>query len=394
MIQNDRKVLFVHDGPLYTDKDSGKLYGVHYDDKLIDRYFFFGSNVTFLMRLEYLPPDSIDGYTHLKSKNFSFVQIPYFKSIRTYFKNKRNAIRIIKNTVLNNDIIIVRLPSAAGIIAYKYAKAFHKPVFIELVACVFDALWNYDWRGKLMAYCKMYQYKRLIRHAQHTLYVTNKFLQSRYPTNGKYVACSDVEINIMDSLSFDKRLDRIKRSNKPYVLGTVSALNVPYKGQKDVIKAIGMLKREGILFIYKLVGQGNSSFLKNKAKQYDVEELVEIIGPLPHDQIFEFFETIDIYIQPSKQEGLPRALIEALSKACPSLGSKIAGIPELLGGDCVFRSGDVKQIVQKLKGIDKTWMKKQASINFETSQHYRKEELDKKRNNFYTEFLRDWNLSE
>jgi glycosyltransferase involved in cell wall biosynthesis len=388
----DRKVLFVHDGPLYRDDLSGKLYGVHYDDKLIERYLFFGRHVTFLMRQEELPSGEVHGYTPLMSKNFLFIQIPNFKSFKNYFKNRKDAIEIIKNSVLNSDIIIVRLPSAAGIIAYKYAKVYCKPVHIELVACVYDALWNYDWRGKLMAYYKLFQYKRLIRDSKHTLYVTRKFLQSRYPTNGKSLACSDVELGSMSPEILEWRLGRIALTAKPYILGTIAALNVPYKGQKDVIKAIGILKKEGILFKYKLVGQGCSSFLIARAKEYDVEDLIEIIGPLPHDQIFDFLDTIDVYIQPSKQEGLPRALVEALSRACPSLGATTAGIPELIKSECIFRAGNVKQIVDKLKEVDKSWMHKHAHVNFVTAQEYRIEELAKRRRNFYAQFLNDWNL--
>ncbi len=39
-----------------------------------------------------------------------------------------------------------------------------------------------------------------------------------------------------------------------------------------------------------------------------LENQIKLLGPLSHDEIFEWLDSIDIYIQPSLLEGLPRAL--------------------------------------------------------------------------------------
>ncbi len=78
------------------------------------------------------------------------------------------------------------------------------------------------------------------------------------------------------------------------------------------------------------------------------------------------------YIQPSKQEGLPRALIEAMNKACPALGARTAGIPELLSEECIFKPGSVSQIVEIIKLIDQQWLIREAGMNFEASKDYLK----------------------
>ena len=91
---------------------------------------------------------------------------------------------------------------------------------------------------------------------------------------------------------------------------------------------------------------------------------------MPHEKIFDYLDNIDIYIQPSKQEGLPRAFIEAMSRGCPSLGSKVGGIPELLNSDCVFHKGSVHEICELLKTLDTKRMLKEAKTNFEKSKEY------------------------
>lgn len=388
-----RKVLFVHDGPMYFEQTKKKYYGVHYDDKLIKRHLYLGDQVTFLMRLAEVLPEQANKLSPILEPKFSFIEIPNFKSISTYFSNKNKAKEIIEKAVEYHDLLVIRLPSAAGAIAFKKALELKKPVLVEFVACVFDALWNYDWRGKLLAHYKLRKYQKLMLLAGHTIYVTNRFLQSRYPTIGKYIGCSDVEIEPIDQNVLQIRLEKIRKQSEPLVLCTVAALDVPYKGQADVIKAIGRLKQEGILYKYKLIGQGNPDQLQETIVKNNVEDLVEIIGTLPHHKVFDFLETIDVYIQPSKVEGLPRALAEALSKGCPSLGSAVGGIPELISEECLFKPGSVQEIVQKLKKIDTLWLLEQASLNFETAKEYQKNILEKRRKAFYQVFLQERGLS-
>lgn len=388
----NRKVLFVHDGPMYHEKTTNQYFGVHYDDKIVRRYVLLGDRVTFLMRLAEVSPERAKQLSPILEPKFSFIEIPNFKSIRTYFSNKKKAKSKIEEAVKTHDLLVIRLPSAAGTIAFKKAQELNKPVLVEFVACVFDALWNYDWRGKLLAHFKLRKYQKLMLQASHTIYVTNQFLQSRYPTKGKAIGCSDVEIAHIDRDVLQRRLEKIRRQKDLLTLCTVAALDVPYKGQADVIKAIGQLKKEGILFKYKLIGQGNPAQLEKAIEKYNVKDLVEIIGPLPHNKVFDFLETIDIYIQPSKVEGLPRALAEAMSKACPSLGSAVGGIPELISEECTFKPGSVEEIIRKLKRVDTPWLLEQAGLNFQTAKEYQKEVLEERRKAFYQEFLQDWEL--
>ena len=231
-----------------------------------------------------------------------------------------------------------------------------------------------------------------MRDVTHTVYVTNEFLQGRYPTNGKSVSISNVVLDDFNTSTLEERLTKIASTDQPLVLATIAALDVPYKGQDDVIKAIGILKKRDLFFKYKLVGQGDASYLKKLIKKYDVEDLVTIVGPLAHDEIFNFIDSIDVYIQPSKQEGLPRALIESMSRACPALGARTAGIPELIDEDCIFKPGSVAQIVTKLSAIDSQWLKANAKANFEMADHYRRDKLELRRSGFYNEFLKDYSL--
>lgn len=384
-----KKVLFVHDGPILGNKDQTVFYGVHYNDEIIERYSYFGSTVSFLMRYQEIEDAEAIRYSKITHPSFNFIDLPNFKSIKTYYK-KANSIAIIKKAVDDHDVIILRLPSAAGAIAFDYAKSINKPILIEMVACVYDALWNYDWRGKLLANYKLKKYQEILKNASHVLYVTSEFLQKRYPTKGKSIGCSDVVLKDIDTTVLKKRLLKIENLQEPLVLGTVAAIDVPYKGQADVINLIAKSNKKKLH--YKIVGQGSPRKLQNLVNQNQLQNEVQILGSLSHDQVFEFIDAIDLYIQPSKQEGLPRAVIEAMSRACPVIGSNIAGIPELINKAALFEAGNLDEINKKLLQIDKNTLRQWAVENFNKAAAFKRETLDVKRKHFYEQFKHDFNL--
>lgn len=383
------KVLFVHDGPMYVNSE-GEIFGIHYNDKVKNRYLQLGDEVTFCMRSEDIINSDVEKYSKISPYKFRFIPFPNFKSIKRYFIDKPKAKKIINKAVQEHDILVARMPSASAIIAIKAARKLGKPYLVEMVACTYDAYWNYNWKGKLIAHYKLWKTQRVIKDCPYVIYVTKYFLQKRYPTFGFEIGCSDVELNTLSDVILQNRIDKINKDKKsPLTIATVGALDVPYKGQADVIVALSILKKKGFLFNYKLVGQGDTNYLKEIIEIYEMNDQVEIIGALPFDKVFKFLEEIDIYIQPSKQEGLPRALIEAMSLACPSLGARTAGIPELLSSDCVFDAGNISQICDKLINFTKEKMIKEANNNFDTTKEYELSKLEKRRNDFYDKFLNE-----
>lgn len=384
-----KKVLFVHDGPMGIYEN--QAYGIPYKTSLVERYSFFGKKVSFLMRSEALNQNDLQKYSKIEYPDFNFISIPNFKSLKTKHKTGE-AKAIIHKAVKEHDVLVLRFPSAAAVIAFKEAKKLRKPVLVEFVACVYDALWNYDWRGKILAQYKFKQYQKLMQGVTHTVYVTNKFLQSRYPSPGKSIGCSDVELQKVDDTILKSRLEHIKTHKEPSKLATIAAIDVAYKAQADVIKAIATLKKKGILFEYDIIGQGNPYMLQNLIDKLKLNDLVHLKGSIPHDQIFEVLKEIDIYIQPSLVEGLPRAVVEAMSVGCPVIGSDAGGIPELITPECLYPKGNIEALSDLLAKVNQEFLSRNAKLNFEKAGEYEKKTLDSKRKEFYYQFKKDFNL--
>lgn len=225
------------------------------------------------------------------------------------------------------------------------------------------------------------------------MYVTEFFLQNRYPCNGKIEHASNVCIEKVPESILRERIAKIERYSKGCQLNiaTVAAVNVRYKGQEYVIRAIAKLNNElGFNYHYYMVGGGDNSFLKSVVTLCDVDKYVHFMGPLPHDKVTEILDKMDIYIQPSKQEGLPRALIEAMSRGLPSIGTRVAGIPELLNDEFLVKKGSVTEIVHALATqMTPDSMITQSQQNFIKASKYTLDIINARRQHFFDEFIRE-----
>lgn len=297
---------------------------------------------------------------------------------------------IIQNAVKRADACIVHVFSMHCGEVIKAARKFGKPVCNVVVGCPWQAYWNYNILGKFLAPVNYLKLRSLQKNATHSIYVTNSFLQHRYPTKGLSTNCSNVQVNAGVESALKRRIGRIDTYSKDITLkiGTVAAIDVPYKGQKYVFMALARLLKLGIdRFEYHLAGAGDNSRLKEIAHDLAISDKIIFHGAIPHEHITEFFDEMDIYIQPSKQEGLPRALIEAMSRGCLCIGSNISGIPELLKSEYLFPKANSKKLAQILLGINTEKLIEQAHVNFKEAKKYNSDIINKRRNDFLSIFL-------
>lgn len=293
----------------------------------------------------------------------------------------------LENAMRDCDLVVGRCPSIAAYKAFDVAKRLKKPYFAESMGCAWDAYWNHGIVGKLIAPYMFIKMKSVVRNADYALYVTNEFLQKRYPCRCESVSASNVLIERIDENALSQRLERIKQSDMSKItLMTTAAVNVKYKGQQYVIRAIPKLNAMGIKVKYVLVGEGDNTYLKQEAEKYGVLDQVEFRGRVGLEEVFGILDTVDIYIQPSLQEGLPRSVIEAMSRACPVIGAKTAGIPELIDDEFVVRRKSVSDIVECVRayvGMPKDERFLISERNFEEAKKYEAKKLNARRESYY-----------
>lgn len=397
------KLLFVHETKIKEDKNGTLYTDGSYNQEVWNRYLSITSNLSIIARKGlciYEVDDAEKRFNYFDKERINFIEVPNFTSSIIEYLDIRKRIKsnnIIKDAVLKSECIIARLPSTYGNVAIKFARKFNKPYLVEVVGCPWDALWNHSSKGKILAFPSWIAMKKSLINAPYAIYVTSEFLQKRYPTKGKSINCSDIVLTKFNDKVLEARLDKIcniKQNNK-MVIGTTAAVNVRYKGQQYVIQALGKLKKQGITnFEYQIVGGGDQAYLKSIVERCDVIEQVKFLGATPHDKVVQWLDNIDLYIQPSMQEGLPRALIEALSRGLPSIGSDAGGIPELVSPEFVFKRKDVNDLEDIIKKMTKDTMLNEAKKNFEKAKEFDRALLDMKRNDFYRKFINKYNIDE
>ena len=390
------KLLFVHSGAKIKEDKEGNLYiDGAYSKKVFQRYLKLTDELTVIFRKDkkiYDKKYAQKNFEPFDSKKIKFIEYKdRNSSIRTFFSIKliKENKKIIKDQVEINDKIIIRLPSPAGYETAKCAKKYGKEYLVEVVGCIWDALWNYGIKGKLLAINYFLKMRKSVKNAKYAIYVTHEFLQKRYPNKNINIACSDVVIQNMNKEDLIRRENKIQSVNiKELSFATVGAIDVKYKGQKYVLKAIYKLKKEGYNINYYIVGGGNSTYLQNIAKKLNILDNVKFTGSIKHNEVFDILNKTDIYIQPSLLEGLSRAVIEAMSKACLVIVSRVGGNTELIKDkNYTFRKKDVRQLVNIVKKISKEKMREQSIKNFENAKEYLEENLEKKREKILNEFV-------
>ena len=380
---------FFHDTKLKYDEKTKMYYTSGGLNKAyLSKYLEYFDNVTLITREEKLNEEDRSKVGVCSAENIFFHPIRAF-NFKDFLFGRYN--KIIKKEIEESDFSIIRLPSFIGIIAMHYVIKLQKNHMVEMVACPFDALWNYgNIKGKLVAPIMYIITKHYVKKAKNVIYVSNEFLQSRYPNKNNNIGCSDVNLLYIDDKILEKRLNKIKNKNENdiYKLGLIGSLNVKYKGHKTAIKAISKLKNKNIELHF--LGTGNKSKWVKLAQKYNVEKQVFFDGALPSGQpVYDWMDELDLFLIPSFTEGMPRALIEVFSRACPALGTKVGGIVELLPDEFTIKKNDYNQLVSLINKViyNKEILINMAERNYKKSLEFKAERLHDKKKKFINDII-------
>jgi len=112
------------------------------------------------------------------------------------------------------------------------------------------------------------------------------------------------------------------------VIGSVGWLT-PVKGHRVLLEAVALLRRTWPRLCVVIVGDGPlREELKRIASARGLAGAVRLLGT--RADIPECLAGMDLYVQPSLNEGMGRALVEAMAAGRPVVASRVGGIPSLI----------------------------------------------------------------
>jgi glycosyltransferase involved in cell wall biosynthesis len=107
------------------------------------------------------------------------------------------------------------------------------------------------------------------------------------------------------------------------------------KGIDDLLLALARLRDQGTPATLEIVGEGpDRAELEALARKLGLSERVRFSGFIPHGpRLVSALDGADVFVLPSRSEGLPHSLVEAMARALPVVATAIGGIPAFLHGD-------------------------------------------------------------
>jgi glycosyltransferase involved in cell wall biosynthesis len=126
------------------------------------------------------------------------------------------------------------------------------------------------------------------------------------------------------------------------------------KGLHELVEAQSRL--DDLTRLY-LVGRGTlESDLQARVHGLGIEDSVEFVGPIPHNEVHRYFAAADIFCLPSHHEGFPVVNMEAMACGCAVVSTRIDSIEEqLTDGEnaLLVEPGDVDALTEALRQLAK-----------------------------------------
>lgn len=182
----------------------------------------------------------------------------------------------------------------------------------------------------------------------------------------------------------DELISEISAEKDSVILLGVGELS-DRKNHSVSIKALSGTKNKNVHLVIAGTGEKREEFL-SLAKQHGVSDRVHLLGF--RTDIAELLKSADIFLFPSIQEGLPVALMEAMSSGLPVVCSEIRGNVDLIDETCgiLCNAADAEAFASAVERlIDNPGMRKTMAENaLERSKNYDIKIIEKHMKDIYS----------
>lgn len=319
----------------------------------------------------------------------SFAAIPYYIGPLQYLLRSLQVKSAAQQAVRPEDAIILRVGSTIASCIEPKLRATSHPYAVEVVCDPYDVFAPGSIKHPLRPFLRWWSPRKLRRQcagACAAAYVTKNALQNRYPPAKEAFSTNYSSVDLPNE-AFVSVPRLPKQESKIFTIITVGTLAQLYKAPDVLIDAVANCIHKGLKLKLILVGDGkHRQELEARAEKLGLEDVVNFRGQLSTaKKVRVELDQADLFILPSKTEGLPRAMLEAMARALPCIGSTVGGIPELLPPEDMVPPGDVDALARKIWEVvtNPERMAQMSARNLEKAREYRDEVLREQRIEFY-----------
>lgn len=370
---------------------NGKFYVSETGRTHIFRYLKAFDNILVAFRTKKVKSETDLGKYSLciEDERVRFINIPFFQGPFQFFKSYLNIISVLRNSICDCDFAVLRLPSTTAFAALKIVRAKKIPYATEIVFDCIDAANNSDSILHKIIWKVLHKMQvKACNDALGVSCVTAHYLQQHYfPRRNGSITSHYSSIELTPDFFLSER----KYPQKNVVTIIHIANQVQFhsrKGHNELIDVISVINRQGKKARIVFVGEdydGGIALLMNYAQGLGVAEDVHFTGYLSKQELRQQLECADIAVLPTRAEGLPRVIIEAMALGLPCITSPVSGNPELINKDFLVTYDDVEGMAIACNVLidSKEIYERESRDNFIRSKEYSSNVLNPRRTEFY-----------
>jgi glycosyltransferase involved in cell wall biosynthesis len=329
-------------------------------------------------------------WQHADGEGVSFVAVPYYIGPWQYLQRSRQIQRTVRSALGATDAVIMRVGSQIADCIVPQLRRTDHPYGLEIVGDPYDTFARGAMKHPLRPFFRWLftrQLKRQCASACAAAYVTEHTLQRRYPPAPGAFSTHYSSVELPDAAFVSVPRPPHLGAARTFTLIIVGTLAQLYKAPDVLIDAVAVCVREGLDLQLVLVGDGkHRSELEARVAARGLKDRVCFRGWLPAGEAVRAqLDQADLFVLPSRQEGLPRAMVEAMARALPCIGSTAGGTPELLPAEDLVPPGDVAALIRKIREVvsDPERMARMSARNLEKAGKYSDKVLRERRTAFY-----------
>lgn len=382
LVAVDAQLFRTPDGKVWTKT----IYGYDFWRRYLDVF----ETIAVVSRIKDVQYEEVSGYLRTDGERVSFKALPMARGAKEYIAHMPSFYKAASTAVRDEECAIIRLPSIAATFVELLFRGKHKPYVLEIVVDPVNAFEGSNLAAKILTA----HLKKACRKANGVSYVTQFALQKQYPSTARMQEKNGDEFFetyyssiILNRDYFSEPRDYSVVKNRIRLIHTANNVKNTVKGHDIVIKVVKKLNDAGIDAEVVFVGDGEKrGEFEALAKSLGVGDRVSFTGLLPSStEVREKLLDADIFVFPTKCEGLPRAVIEAMAVGLPCLSTPVNGIPELLEPEFMFDPLDVdgftRKIIELVHNPEK--MNSMSARNIEKAKEYETSVLQERRIQFY-----------
>ncbi|MCB9422101.1 MAG: glycosyltransferase [Ardenticatenaceae bacterium] len=305
-----------------------------------------------------------------------FTPVPYYHGPLQYLQRYPLVKKTIKQAVNESEAIILRIQGQIGSCARPYLRQTGHPYGVEVVGDPYDAFAPGYVTHPLRPFLQWWLPRRMreqCARAAAAAYVTEFALQQRYPPAPGAFTTHYSSIVLQDE-AFAAQPKQAALNQKRFNLITIGTLDNLSKGADTMLETLVICVGNGLDLTWTQVGGGTyQPMLEQRAAELNIADRVHFCGWVTAGSgVWAELDKADLFILPSRQEGLSRATIEAMARGLPCIATTVGGSAELLPGRWLVAPNNPVGLARKIGSMvaDPRQMQQEAARNLAQARNY------------------------